>query len=51
MEKQQLEKINEARAHLAVALVQSLPSDDQIIIGHIREANAVLDALSKEAGA
>ena len=34
--------INEARSHLKAALVQALPEDDQIIIGHIREAHKLL---------
>lgn len=34
--------IDEAMAHLGAAIVQSVPSDDQIIMGHVREANAIL---------
>ena len=44
MTDEQKQKIQEARAHLAVALVQVHPSDDQIIVGHMREAQAALDA-------
>lgn len=33
----------EAASHLRVALVQALPSDDQIIIGHVRDALALLE--------
>lgn len=40
----QKQKIQEARAHLAVALVQVHPSDDKIIVDHMREAQAALDA-------
>lgn len=29
--------------HLSAALVQSIPSDDQIIIGHIRDACAIAE--------
>ena len=36
------EHLFEARTHLYIALVQSLPSDDQIIIGHIRDALRLL---------
>jgi hypothetical protein len=32
-----------AKSHLRVALVQALPSDDQIIIGHIRSALEALE--------
>ncbi len=34
--------VAEARAHLGAALSQSIPSDDQIIINHMREAHALL---------
>jgi hypothetical protein len=33
----------DARAHLHTALVQSCSADDQIIIGHVREALALLN--------
>ena len=35
----------EARANCAAAVAQSLPSDDQIIIGHVKTSVAVLDRL------
>jgi hypothetical protein len=34
--------IDEAIAHLGAALVQTVPSDDQIIIGHVRSAYTAL---------
>jgi hypothetical protein len=40
--------INEAISHLRCALSQSIPGDDQIIIGHIRSAAEVLEALRGE---
>lgn len=33
--------------HLGTALIQSIPSDDQIIIGHIRSANKLAVAARK----
>lgn len=33
----------DAASHLRVALSQALPSDDQIIIGHMRDALALLE--------
>ncbi|HSW51440.1 MAG TPA: hypothetical protein VLH09_14740 [Bryobacteraceae bacterium] len=35
--------LNEARAHLGAALMQVIPSDDAIIIDHIRMAQAALE--------
>lgn len=40
----QMDRIEEAFGHLAGALMQSIPSDDQIIIGHMREAHDLLQA-------
>lgn len=37
--------VDEARGHLGAALVQSLPSDDQIILDHVRAAENHLDTL------
>ena len=34
--------VDEARAHLGAALAQALPSDDQIIMQHVRDAYALL---------
>lgn len=34
--------IREAKSHLDVALLQALPSDDQIIVGHIKDASDLL---------
>jgi len=31
-------KVSEARSHLGAALSQSIPKDDQIIMGHVRDA-------------
>lgn len=39
--------IEDARDHLGAALKQALPSDDQNIIGHMREAHALLRAALK----
>lgn len=36
-------KLEQAASHLRVALLQSLPSDDQIILGHVRQALGALD--------
>lgn len=36
------EDVTSARQHLQVALMQVLPSDDEIIVGHMREAYALL---------
>jgi hypothetical protein len=40
--------ILEAYAHIGAALVQSIPTDDQIIAGHIRDAHAELKAALQE---
>lgn len=37
-----LSAIESAKAHLGVALIQSIPSDDQIIMDHVRVAHALL---------
>lgn len=36
-------KLSEARGHLGAALVQSAASDDQIIIGHVRDAERLIE--------
>jgi hypothetical protein len=36
--------VKTARSHLRCALKQSCASDDEIIIGHVREAATLLDA-------
>ncbi len=36
------ERTAEARSHLRVALLQVVPSDDEIIMGHMRDALALL---------
>ena len=43
-----MEALREAAGHLGAALVQSLHSDDQIIVGHIREAKDLIDKALKE---
>lgn len=43
-----MDRIEEAFAHLAGALTQSIPSDDQIIIGHMRDAHDLLRAELRE---
>ena len=35
--------MNDARSHLICAMWQSLPSDDQIIMGHVRDAAKLLE--------
>jgi hypothetical protein len=39
-----MDRIEEAFGHLAGALMQAIPSDDQIIIGHMRDAHNLLQA-------
>ncbi len=39
--------IEESHSHLATALKQSLPSDDAIIMGHMRIAYDLLEALRR----
>lgn len=39
--------LEEARDHLGAALKQALPEDDQVIVGHMREAHALLRAALK----
>jgi hypothetical protein len=34
--------VNEARSHLKAVLIQAIPSDDSIIIEHVREAYRLL---------
>lgn len=33
-----LESLEEIVGHLGASLIQAIPSDDQIIIGHVRDA-------------
>ena len=40
-----LEAIKSAHSDLEVAILQSLPSDDQIIMDHVRKASATLAAV------
>jgi hypothetical protein len=39
--------LDEAIAHLGAALIQSLPSDDQIIMGHVKTAHDILTVISR----
>ena len=45
MTKQQREIIRDAYGCLGAAIVQSLPTDDQIIMGEVREAHTLLGTL------
>lgn len=38
-------QLADARDHLGAALIQSIPSDDQMIIGHVRDAHGILETL------
>lgn len=40
--------IDELIGHLGAALVQSIPSDDQIIMNHVREAERIAKDLRAE---
>jgi hypothetical protein len=42
------DRIEEAYGHLAGALMQAIPSDDQIIIRHMQEAHDLLRAEMRE---
>lgn len=42
--------IAEARVHLACALSQVVPSDDEILIGHVKAALALLDGVQLDGG-
>ena len=35
--------IYEAMSHLGAALIQTIPSDDQIIMDHVKQAHAILE--------
>ena len=37
--------IEEALAHLGAALMQTVPSDDQIIMDHVKAAHAILTVI------
>lgn len=39
-----LQNIEDAMGHLRTAISQSLPTDDQIIMDHVKEAHALLKA-------
>ena len=39
--------IEEAAAHLAVAIVQSVPTDDRIIMDHVKAAHAILTVVAR----
>lgn len=40
--------VEEALGHLGAALMQAAPSDDQIIMDHVRNAHAILLNLFRE---
>lgn len=42
------QRLMEIYAHLQTAVVQSLPSDDQIIMGHVRDALALVGEALRE---
>lgn len=39
-----LDPVYEAMSHLGAAIMQSVPEDDQLIMGHVRDAHALLSA-------
>lgn len=39
--------LEEAVAHLGAAIIQSLPSDDQIIMDHVKAAHAILTVVMR----
>jgi hypothetical protein len=39
--------LEEAIAELGAAISQSIPSDDQIIMGHVRTAHALLTVIAR----
>lgn len=43
-----LETLLEAKAHLSVALIQASPTDDKIILSHIKEAESLIAEAVKE---
>jgi len=43
------DQLRDARSHLYVALVQSLPSDEPLILGHVREALLLLGGTPPDA--
>jgi len=43
-----MSRVTDARDHLGAALIQALPSDDQIIIGHVRDAHRLLKLEARE---
>lgn len=49
MESTQLAKVVDARCELGAAVRQALPSDDKIIVGHMRRAEELLSEVIREA--
>lgn len=43
-----IDRIVDVYGHLSAAIVQSLPSDDQIIIGHIQDALDIIEGVYRE---
>jgi hypothetical protein len=37
-----IDDLDNAIAHIEVAILQSIPADDQIIMDHVREAHSIL---------
>jgi len=44
-----IEKLLEVYGHLGASLVQSIDSDDQIIMGHVRDAHFIVQSAIKDA--
>ena len=44
-----LDRLLEVYGHLGAALAQSIDSDDQIIMGHVRDAHFVIQSAIKDA--
>lgn len=42
---QVLSEIEDAYGHLGAAIMQSIPEDDQIIMGHVRDAYNILEGV------
>ena len=43
-----MSKLDKARDHLGAALIQALPSDDAVIMGHVRDAHALIKDSARE---
>ncbi len=47
-ETQKISRIEEAMAHLGSAISQSAPSDDKIIMDHVRDAHALIREVARD---